>query len=227
MADYSVFDDAEQEYKRLADTLRARVANVGESPSPADIRNMENDLKAAQGFIRAMDMEARNCDPGTRRSLSSKLQLYRSVLSDIKKDVTSLRGHVDRASLFGGPDGVELTESRGHRERLLGANSRLQNTNATLEGALRTVADTEDVAIGITGELARNRETIVSAQRKARQTTTMTHQARRLVQGMRRRTLIQKAILCFFILVLLGVIVVVVYFAFFSSSDSKRRLLLL
>lgn len=31
MADFSVFEDAEEEYKRLSDTLRARVANLAES----------------------------------------------------------------------------------------------------------------------------------------------------------------------------------------------------
>lgn len=31
MADYSIFNDAEQEYKRLSDTLRARVSECGDS----------------------------------------------------------------------------------------------------------------------------------------------------------------------------------------------------
>ena len=73
-------------------------------------------------------------------------------------------------------------------------------------------------AVGITSELARNRETILSASRKvhtravvaagsdgthrhvavwnggtqAKETKSLTVQARRLVQGMRRRTMIQK-----------------------------------
>lgn len=230
MADYSIFNDAEQEYKRLSDTLRARVSECGDTPSPGDVRNMENDLKSAQSFLRTMDMEARSFPAGDRREFSSKVTLYRSVLADIKKDVSALRSKADRGALFSGPDGVEMTESRSHREWLLSTQDKHAATNETLASALRTVADTEDVAIGITGELARNRETILSAQRKARETTSMTYKARKLVQNMRKRTMMQKLMLCFFIFVMLGVIVFILYFAFFNSSSSdssKRRLLLL
>lgn len=45
--------------------------------------------------------------------------LRRSVLADIKKDVSALRSKADRGALFSGPDGVEMTESRSHREWLL------------------------------------------------------------------------------------------------------------
>lgn len=228
MTDFSVFEDAEQEYKRLSDTLRARVSDCGDSPSPADVRNMENDLKAADSFLRTMDMESRNFPSSDRRACAGKLKLYRDVLADIKKDVNALRSKADRAALFTGPDGVELTESRSHREWLLATQDKHAATNETLAGALRTVAETENVAIGITGELARNRETILSAQRKARETTSMTHRARKLVQGMRRRTMLQKLVLCFFIFVMIAVIVFVLYFAFFnnsSSNDDSRRLL--
>lgn len=94
--------------------------------------------------------------------------LRRSVLADIKKDVSALRSKADRGALFSGPDGVEMTESRSHREWLLSTQdkcallfgslsvlaslldqwlgvARHAATNETLASALRTVADTEDV----------------------------------------------------------------------------------
>lgn len=100
-----------------------------------------------------MDMEVRNFPHASRGTFSSKLSLYRcvgrlarrcvcvcvctcrtltsgwcgacrSVLADIKADVDRLRAKAERASLFSGPDGVELTESRSHREWLLATNDK-------------------------------------------------------------------------------------------------------
>ena len=67
------------------------------------------------------------------------------------------------------------------------ANATLASQNATLENARRVMADTEATAGTITEELARNRETIESAQGRVGELHGMTNSARRTVQNMQRR----------------------------------------
>lgn len=57
------------------------------------------------------------------------------------------------------------------------------------------MAETESVALEITEELGRHRETISSAHGRVRQVSGMTNRARRIVQSMGRREVQQKLIL--------------------------------
>ena len=57
------------------------------------------------------------------------------------------------------------------------------------------MAETESVALEITEELGRHRETISSAHGRVRQVTGMTNRARRIVQSMSRQEVQQKLIL--------------------------------
>ena len=67
------------------------------------------------------------------------------------------------------------------------ANATLASQNATLENARRVMADTEATAGTITEELARNRETIESAQGRVGDLHGMANSARRSIQTMQRR----------------------------------------
>ena len=67
------------------------------------------------------------------------------------------------------------------------ANATLASQNATLENARRVMADTEATAGTITEELARNRETIESAQGRVGELHGMANSARRSIQTMQRR----------------------------------------
>mmetsp|Transcript_21846 Transcript_21846/g.45930 ORF Transcript_21846/g.45930 Transcript_21846/m.45930 type:complete len:81 (+) Transcript_21846:277-519(+) len=60
---------------------------------------------------------------------------------------------------------------------------------------MRSKAETEEVALEITSELSRHRETISSTHSRVRQVTGLTHRARRIVQSMSRREVQQKLIL--------------------------------
>ena len=54
------------------------------------------------------------------------------------------------------------------------------------------MADTEQVALEITTELGRNRETMESAHGRIKQVSGLTNRARRLLQNMNRRRVQQK-----------------------------------
>jgi len=97
--------------------------------------------------------------------------------------------------------------SNDHRERLLQTNESLQNQNSTLENARRVMAETEDVAMDITQELARNRETMESARGRVRNVSGLTNRARRVLVSMRRREVQQKMVV--YGVGVVGVIVVI------------------
>lgn len=85
--------------------------------------------------------------------------------------------------------------SNGSKERLLSNTDALQSQSETLANARSIMAETEGVAMEITEELGRHRETITSAHGRVRQVTGMTNRARRIVQSMGRREVQQKLIL--------------------------------
>lgn len=71
----------------------------------------------------------------------------------------------------------------------------MQSQSDTLANARSIMAETESVALEITEELGRHRETISSTHGRVRQVTGMTNRARRIVQSMSRREVQQKLIL--------------------------------
>ena len=98
---------------------------------------------------------------------------------------------------MGGRSGSNGGSSRanGSKERLISNSESLQSQSDTLANARSIMAETEGVALEITEELGRHRETISSAHGRVRQVTGMTNRARRIVQSMSRREVQQKLIL--------------------------------
>ena len=70
--------------------------------------------------------------------------------------------------------------------------------------------DTEDVALGITEQLHSNRETIMSARRKAKDTASMTDKARYIVRDMSRRETRRKVFVVCLGMFLLAIIIIVI-----------------
>ena len=64
-----------------------------------------------------------------------------------------------------------------------------------LENSLRTIADTEDVALGITDELGRNREKIDSARSKVMQIDGLAGTAKGILKSMTSREGRQKRVM--------------------------------
>ena len=69
-------------------------------------------------------------------------------------------------------------ESRAQHQRMGDSTQRMRGQNDAVRGALAQAMDTEDVALGITEQLHANRETIMSARRKAKDTASLTDKVR-------------------------------------------------
>mmetsp|Transcript_12595 Transcript_12595/g.22678 ORF Transcript_12595/g.22678 Transcript_12595/m.22678 type:complete len:150 (-) Transcript_12595:160-609(-) len=128
-----------------------------------------------------------------------QVRVCKTRLANLRDDYEAAKGFVERNSL-----GLNNTDSNGNRnnnnnnggkERLLSNTETLRSQSDTLANARSIMAETESVALEITEELGRHRETISSAHGRVRQVTGMTNRARRIVQSMGRREVQQKLIL--------------------------------
>ena len=129
--------------------------------------------------------------------------MCKTRLANLRDDYEAAKSYVDRSSLglYNNNDDIELgggrnrNSSNGSKQHLLSNSQSLQNQSETLANARSIMAETEGVALEITEELGRHRETISSAHGRVRQVTGMTNRARRIVQSMSRREVQQKLIL--------------------------------
>lgn len=131
--------------------------------------------------------------------------MCKTRLANLRDDYETAKNYVDRSSLGlnedlkvgdgGAGRGGGRNRTNGSQERLLSNTQTLQSQSETLANARSIMAETEGVALEITEELGRHRETISSAHGRVRQVTGMTNRARRIVQSMSRREMQQKIIL--------------------------------
>lgn len=83
----------------------------------------------------------------------------------------------------------------------------------TLLQSKRTLADTEEVAMGITENLASNRQTILSAHEKVHATGGFIGQSQSLLRRMQHRESRRKLILTGLFVFLILVFILILYFA--------------
>jgi len=210
-----IFEAYDQEFNALS----REISNASndfrdtESSSKRDIQAKQIDglMSQASELIKQMEVEVRSLDASTRKSLTEKVTQYKRALASLKTDFNSRRNQADNSSLLG-------TKSGADRQRLLDTNDKIARQNEMIANASKTVAETEEVGLEITSELARNRQKIESSQAKAGEFTGMTDVARRMLGSMQRRDTRQKFIMFFVAVVLVIAIVCTVYF----SSKKKK-----
>eukprot|EP00947_MAST-08B_sp_MAST-8B-sp1_P002024 g2024.t1 len=214
-----VFAQYEESFLEETNLVTNHVSQFNYERSAGDkqaaLQSARNSLRKAEGLLKQMEAHSRDMDAGTRSQMRSKLSQY-------KKSMLSLRSDIDRAESQGQRDAVlggMSSEARAQHERMGDATQRYRDQNDTVRNALAQALDTEDVALGITDQLHNNRETIMSARKKARDTASLTDKARYIVRDMSRREARRKIfIVCFGFFLLVIVIVVIVLI---SHDDSK------
>mmetsp|Transcript_1774 Transcript_1774/g.2392 ORF Transcript_1774/g.2392 Transcript_1774/m.2392 type:complete len:212 (+) Transcript_1774:162-797(+) len=184
-------------FERYDDEFRTLTEQVQDSlqkeTSPQNIKYSSSLLSQCDDLIKQMAVEARGVpDASTKKELLKKVKECKAQLQALKDEHSKISSKVDR-------DSLGLTSSSGggsshdnRKERLLQTENSLNKQNDTLENARRVMADTENVALEITTELGRNRETLESAHGRVREVSGLTNRARRILQSMTRRQVQQK-----------------------------------
>jgi vesicle transport through interaction with t-SNAREs protein 1 len=202
----------QQQQQQQTSSSGSSSSGGGASTSESDLRMASALLQQAEDLLKQMGLEARTVEDVTsKRDLLGKVRVCKARLANLRDDYESAKAFFERTSLGllppphsssrknGGGGDIESSNNynRSAQQRLLSNSNTdaLQSQNDTLANARSIMAETESVALEITEELGRHRETIQSAHGRVRQVSGLTNRARRIVQSMSRREVQQKLIL--------------------------------
>lgn len=180
-------------FERYDDEFQSLTQQVQKSlRDPDDLEFTANLLSQSDDLLKQMSVEARGVeDASVKRDLLSKVRTCKAQLANLKDDYRRMEQHRDKADLMMG-NGTGKASANASKERLLSAQSQLDQQNQSLDRAKGIMAETEQTALEITQELGRNRETLETAHGRVREVSGLTNRARRLLQNMSRRQVQQK-----------------------------------
>ncbi|KAG7401455.1 Vesicle transport through interaction with t-SNAREs 1B [Phytophthora boehmeriae] len=169
----------------------------------------------AQRCMKLMSVEVRGRQPSLRKAMQAKINMYRDELQGLIRDL-------ERAQLMSRENTTKATTANqtSQYERLMKNTDRLNKSSKTLEDTHRLVADTEEVGITVLDSLAQQRESLLGAHEKVRETGAMTTEARRILQRMTRRIITNTIVLYTTIFLLIAAICYVLYADFIKVSSS-------
>ncbi len=173
--------------------------------------NLANQLlNQTKDLLKQMTIESRSINSNTSNNYTKQeieeckkiLSIAKANHANLKDDVTSIQNEVQHYLLLS----TSSSSSHNHhskknrstnpnsdiKQHLLSTNQSLHNQNSNLERSKQVMADTELIAMEITDELARNRETIESAHSRVRGVNSLSNHARRILVNMGRREVQQK-----------------------------------
>ncbi|GLE04395.1 hypothetical protein PINS_up013337 [Pythium insidiosum] len=181
---------------------------LDEGASPTAIQMAQAHVVEAQRCMKLMSIEVRGKSPALRKAMQAKINLYREELQGLMRDV-------ERAQLMS----KERTSRQRTAEdanysqydRILANTNRLERSSKALASSQRMIAETEQIGISVLDNLSSQRESLLSAHEKVRETREVTGEARRILQRMMRRAITNTIVLYTIIAVLVVSICVVIY----------------
>mmetsp|Transcript_5878 Transcript_5878/g.10280 ORF Transcript_5878/g.10280 Transcript_5878/m.10280 type:complete len:209 (+) Transcript_5878:164-790(+) len=181
------FERYDDEFQSLTDQVKDSLKDTSNIEFSASL------LMQCEDLLKQMSVEARGVeDASMKRELLAKVRSCKSDLQTLREQHKQAQQTQQRNELMIGTVGGGKGDRSEAKERLLSAQSQLEQQNDTLDKARRVMADTEEVALEITTELGRNRETLETAHGRVREMSGLTNRARRLLQNMNRRAVQQK-----------------------------------
>lgn len=182
----------------LADAVKRDLANA-----EANIKGMEREIRGITGRARV------------KRQLKQRVKNYRADWQRQHKDLERLTAVQQRSELFGhrggggagGDPGRAGTAEADHQARLDDANRRLDHGTDLIAQANRTVQETEQIGIGTMDNLHGQREQLLGAHEKVRETAAKTIEARGILNRMFFRAVYNRLFLYGIIVLLLGFII--------------------
>lgn len=184
---YSPFDVYHDEFRSLIREIEeclheSSSSQGGQSSSPRDLGRL---LRQCEELLLQMKVESRGA-PGS--SLKRELMdIYQACQMQLASYQTL---HSKRDELFAAAaaaPGSHSMDSRNPKNRLLATRIHVESQNLVLEGALRSIRETEELAGEIGQELGRNRETLQRAHGNVGKLSGMMDQANGHLKGMMRK----------------------------------------
>lgn len=166
---------------------------------------IEGELSEAEGYLRAMDIEFRTMSSADKRSAQQKV-------SDYKEEYKRLQQHFQSSKFTA--ESEALKNSPQARTKLLTANQKLDQATATLEHSRQLVADSEAIGNTIITDMSNQKEILLDAKEKVKETKSFTVDARKILRVMSNRAVIHKIMVWFAIVALFAGICAITYYGF-------------
>jgi len=226
-----MFASYHEEFSSLRQSILTRLGQVSTDleDSPTQRRNMlrqlESDIQQAESLLNQMNVESRTASSSEYKSTVSE---SRNHLKNLKTQFEEVKSKIERQELLSrgtlGDDSVGLHDSIGGSEAASGSRREMRRfeevtrrMDASTESLLqskRTLAETEEIAMDITSNLSSNRESILSAHDRIRETGGFLGQGQRLLRKMQARESRRKLILTGLFVFLFLVFILILYLAF-------------
>ncbi|OQR88372.1 hypothetical protein THRCLA_10365 [Thraustotheca clavata] len=204
------FLSLEEDYIECKRAINNSIHDLTQSNQKSSARQIaQANIVEAQRCLKLMSVEIRGRSPAQRKEMQAKINVYREEIAGFQRDL-------ERAMLLAKdmPSNSSTQSDAARYDRIVTNTNRLQRASDQLEQSKRIVAETEDIGIGVMDTLAQQRETLLSAHDKVRETRELTGDARRVLLRMSQRVLTNKITLWFVIIVLIISICLVFYHDF-------------
>ena len=169
---------------------------------------IEGELSEAEGFLRAMDVEFKTMAASDKRNSQQKVTDYRAELKTLQSNFLNTKFNAESLSLKGGANA---------RAKLLNANQKLDSATATLEQSRNILYRTEAIGDTIITDLEGQKEMLVDARDKVKETKQFTLDAKGILRMMGNRALMHKACVMLTIVLLFGAIIGIGYYGIIAK----------
>jgi vesicle transport through interaction with t-SNAREs 1 len=164
---------------------------------------IEGELSEAEGYVKAMDVEFKMLSANEKRNCQQKVTDYKSSLRQMQSDFSGAKFKAESLALKGGPNA---------RNKIMTASQKLDSSTATLEQSRNILNQTEQIGDTIIMDLESQKETLVDAREKVKETKRFTVDAKQILRIMSNRALMHKACVMLTIVLLFGAIIGIGYY---------------
>jgi Snare region anchored in the vesicle membrane C-terminus len=171
----------------------------------------EDELSEIEGFWRAMEVEVQDMISTDKIYNQKKLDGYAGELKQLRDVYKELR---NKSNIIAQKHDATSIK----RKALLDANDRLDKSTKSLQKSQFSINDSEQVGYVIIADLENQREKLIGAGANVDETKGITYNARRVLNQISNRVLMQKLSLLALILTLFCVIWLLLYYGILSRK---------
>lgn len=171
----------------------------------------EDELSEIEGFWKAMEDEVQDMISTDKQYNHRKLDGYAAELKQLRDVYKELRNKSNIVSQNNDATSIK-------RRALMDANDRLDKSTKSIQKSQFSINDTEQVGYVIIADLENQREKLTGAGVNVDDTKGITYNARRVLNQISNRVLMQKLTLLTLILILFCVIWLLMYYGILSRK---------
>mmetsp|Transcript_25605 Transcript_25605/g.40205 ORF Transcript_25605/g.40205 Transcript_25605/m.40205 type:complete len:186 (-) Transcript_25605:225-782(-) len=171
----SSFDVYKSEFVSTTEQIKSRIQSKNDN---AD-EEIDEMFQQGEDLLKQMGLEARGMDDATvKRDLLAKVKEYKAQLANLRTEYES-------AALLKLDNNI--SNNSGSSSSIIDSRCTVRSQNETLRNARNAIAATEGVAMDITEDLSRQRETMNSAHGRVNEVSEMAEKGDGILRGMLRR----------------------------------------